>query len=212
MGANPYEALIQGGDEAVKKWRRKTLAILGRHLLPDPQSRSSRDVPRNYRIPVLSPGDRRAFIRSMWTPFIPDADWSGVIREPAGTAQVYLDVSGSMDLEMPLIVALLGRLSRHIRRPFWAFSDEVAPAVIRDNQLRAMTSGGTSMSCVLEHLAVTRPACAVVVTDGYIEEVEPELLGKVSGIRLHAIVTRDGNPSSLERAGIPCTQLDEVPS
>ncbi len=52
-----------------------------------------------------------------------------------GSAQVYLDVSGSMDAEMPLIVALLGRLARYIRRPFWAFSDEVAPARIEGGRL-----------------------------------------------------------------------------
>jgi hypothetical protein len=35
-----------------------------------------------------------------------------------GRAQVYLDVSGPMNTEMPLIVALPGRLSAWIRRPF----------------------------------------------------------------------------------------------
>jgi hypothetical protein len=212
VGANPYEALVHGRNEALERWCGKTLAVLRRHLEPDRRARASRDLPREYRIPVLSPGDRRAFIRALWTPFIPDAAWSGAIHAPIGTAQVYLDVSGSMNAEMPLIIALLGRLSGHIRRPFWAFSDQVAPAVIEKNRLRTVTTGGTSMSCVLEHLAKTRPAAAVVVTDGYIETVEPALLRKAAATRLHAIVTRDGSPAALARAGIPYTQLDEVPS
>jgi len=212
IGANPYEALFTGKDEAVEQWCRKTQRILQAHVEPDRTSRNRRNVALDYRIPVLSPGDRRAFVRSLWSPFIPDAAWSTTIRETQGTTQVYLDVSGSMDLELPLIIALLGRLSRHIRRPFWAFSDEVSPAVIEKNQLKTATSGGTSMGCVLEHLVVTQPAAAVVVTDGYIEQVEPDLLERAAATRLHAIVTRDGNTAALDRAGIPCTQLDEVPS
>jgi hypothetical protein len=212
VGANPYEALVAGRNEALEQWRRKTLAVLRRHVEPDRRSRAHRDVPLEYRVPVLSPGDRRAFIRSLWSPFIPDAAWSSAVPRPEGTAQVYLDVSGSMDCEMPLIIALLGRLSRHIRRPFWAFSDEVAPALIERNQLRTVTTGGTSMACVLEHLARTQPAAAIVITDGYIEEVDPELLRQAAATRLHAVITRDGNCLTLERAGIPYTQLDEVPS
>ena len=105
-------------------------------------------------------------------------------------ANVYLDVSGSMNAEMPHIIALLGRLSRYIRRPFWAFSDRVAPALIKDGKLVASTTGGTSMACVLEHVAETRPASAIVVTDGYIEQLRPSLVKKAAGVRLHALEPR----------------------
>jgi hypothetical protein len=193
-------------------WERKTLAILKRHLQPDRKSRTTHEVAVDYHLPVLSPGDRRAFMRSLWAPFLPEAQWTTTKAARAGTAQVYLDVSGSMNAEMPLIITLLGRLSKYIQRPFWAFSDVVAPAVIENGQLRANTTGGTSMSCVLEHLAVTKPASAIVVTDGYIEEVDRRLMQGISTTRFHAIVTRDGNPSALHRAGIAYTQLDEVPS
>jgi hypothetical protein len=211
-GANPYEEIFSGKDESLLRWERKTLAVLKRYLQPDRKSRASHEVPVDYRLPVLSPGDRRAFMRSLWAPFLPEAQWTTTKTAPDGTAQVYLDVSGSMYSEMPLIVALLGRLSKYIRRPFWAFSDIVAPAVIENGQLRAETSGGTSMSCVLEHIALTRPASAIVVTDGYIEEVDQCLIQGISKTRFHAIVTRDGSPSALHRAGITYTQLDEVPS
>jgi len=212
IGANPYEALFTGKNEPMQQWERKTLAILKQHLQPDRKSRATHEVPVDYRLPVLSPGDRRAFMRSLWAPFLPEAGWSTSKKIPDGTAQVYLDVSGSMYAEMPLIIALLGRLSRYIRRPFWAFSDIVAPAVIENGQLKAETSGGTSMSCVLEHLALTRPTSAIVVTDGYIENVDKRLIKDISATRFHAIVTRDGSPSALRRAGITYTQLDEVPS
>ena len=77
------------------------------------------------------------FARALWSPLIPEAAWESHRRIGGGSAQVYLDVSGSMNAEMPLIVALLARLGAHIRRPFWAFSDVVAPA--RDSRRTACT-------------------------------------------------------------------------
>ncbi len=68
------------------------------------------------------------------------------------------------------------------------------------------------MSCVLEHVAKTRPDAAIVVTDGYIEEIDRRLVNRVSGSRLHALVTRDGDPRLLAKAGLSYTQLDKVPS
>ena len=66
------------------------------------------------------------------------------------------------------------------------------------------------MACVLEHIAETRPASAVVVTDGYIEQVDRNLLTRTVATKIHAIVTRDGSPAALRRIGMPYTQLDEV--
>jgi hypothetical protein len=180
--------------------------------MPDALSCAHESTSAQYTLPVLSTGDRRAVLQARWSPFLPEARWQGERPDRVGTTQVYLDVSGSMSLEMPHIVALLGRLGSYIRRPFWAFSDVVAPARIERGQLLADTTGGTSLSCVLEHLARTRPSAAVVITDGYIEEIEPQLLAGLSGTRLHAIVTRDGDPLPLAKAGISYTQLSRIPS
>jgi hypothetical protein len=212
VGAAAHEALFTARDERLARWQRTTLAVLKRHLEADPRSCATDERPREYRIPVLSAGDRRAFVRALWDPFLPEARWLDVAPCRSGTAHVYLDVSGSMCAEMPLIVALLGRLGRHIRRPFWAFSDVVATAVIDRGQLKAETTGGTSLACVLEHVARTRPRAAVVVTDGYLEEIAPAAVAATSATRLHVIVTRDGDPSRLRRAGIPYTQLERLPS
>jgi hypothetical protein len=117
-----------------------------------------------------------------------------------------------MNHAMPLIIGLLNRLGRHIRRPFWAFSNEVAPAVIEKGNLKTSTTGGTSMACVLEHVAKTRPDAAIIITDGYIEALDRRLVVKAAGTRLHVLVTRDGNPNLIKRAGLSYTQLDGVPS
>lgn len=209
-GANPYEILVNAKQTALADWKTRTLAVLRKHLEPAPGAHRT-PVPVSARLPVLSPSDRRAFLRATWSPFLPDAEWAATATRPEGRAHVYLDVSGSMNAEMPLIVALLGQLSAWIRRPFWAFSTEVVPAVIERGALRAGTSGGTSLECVLEHLAQTRPACAVIVTDGYVEAIAKRRVKALGHTRLHAIVTRDGHPALLEAAGIPYSQLGRLP-
>jgi hypothetical protein len=212
IGGALAETLVAADDAPVRRWAARTLAVLRRHVTADRHSRARRAEPCGYRIPVLSPGDRRAFLRARWSPFLPEAAWEGQRLQPEGTAQVYLDVSGSMDREMALLIGLLGRLGRHVRRPFWAFSDEVAPAVIERKQLKTETTGGTSMACVLAHVAKTRPEAAVVVTDGYIEALDPHLVAQAAGTRLHVLITRDGSPRLIAGAGLSYTQLEGLPS
>jgi hypothetical protein len=212
VGAQAYRGEFRAADTAVDRWRRETYAVLRRHLLPDPRSTAREPAPRSFTLPVLSTGDRRAVLRSLWSPFLPEARWETEHPARAGSAHVYLDVSGSMYAEMPLIVALLGRLTPYIRRPFWAFSNIVAPARIEQGRLIASTTGGTSMGCVLAHVARTRPRAAIVVTDGYIEPLSAAQVAATAGIRLHVILTRDGDAGLLQRAGLPYTQLSRLPS
>jgi predicted metal-dependent peptidase len=211
IGAVAYRNEVRSADAAVDQWRRETYAVLRRHLLPDPRSVAREPSSRSFSLPVLSPGDRRAALRSLWSPFLPDARWETEHTSRAGSAHVYLDVSGSMDAEMPLVVALLGRLSTYIRRPFWAFSNVVAPARIEQGRLIADTTGGTSMGCVLDHVARMKPRAAIVVTDGYIEPLSHKQVAATAATRLHIIVTRDGNTSELQVARLPYTQLSRLP-
>jgi len=212
VGGPMVDALFPADKAPMRAWEAKSLALIRRHITPDRNSHNHREELWSYRIPVLSPADRRAFLRAQWSPFLPESSWEGQRTTRDGTAQVYLDVSGSMNAEMPLVIGLLNRLGRHIRRPFWAFSDHVAPAVIENGQLRTSTSGGTSMLCVLEHVAKTRPDAAIVVTDGYIESISPVQVAKAMGTRLHVLVTRDGHPGLIAKAGLPYTQLEKVPT
>lgn len=213
VGAQVYRNEVRAADRAVEQWRREAYAVLRRHLLPDSASAVTERAATSCVLPVLSPGDRRAALRALWSPFLPDARWDTTQPVRAGSAHVYLDVSGSMNAEMPLIVALLGRLTPYIRRPFWAFSNVVAPARIEQGRLIADTTGGTSLGCVLEHVARTKPRAAIIVTDGYVEHIPAsQMAAAARGTRLHAIVTRDGNANLLQRAGLPYTQLSRLPS
>lgn len=198
-------------EEKLRRWERAAWKTIRPLLTPDPRSRSFDTVDRAVSLPILNGADRRGILRSLWNPLIPDIRWDLPSPRPAGSTLIYLDVSGSMEAEMQSLVTLLNRFRRWIRLPFWAFSDEVAPATIEYGELKTRTTGGTSVNCVLAHLAETRPEKALVVTDGYIEACDPTLLRKIRGVALHALVSRDGNPAALEQAGIPCTQLNEYP-
>ena len=210
VGATQYQASVRRSDAGVRRWRQTAYEVLRRHLLPDATSARSLAAADTW-LPVLSPGDRCAALRATWSPFLPDAHWASQRLSPAGRAHVYLDASGSMDAELPLLVSVLARLAGHITRPFWAFSTVVAPARIEEGRLIADTTGGTSMRCVLEHVARHRPRAAVVVTDGYIEALSASDVAAVRATRLHILVTRDGTTVPFARMGLPYTQLGKVP-
>jgi hypothetical protein len=211
VGVEACNRAVRAAETARARWRAELLTVLRRHLLPDPRAARTGDAEHSSPLPVLNAGDRRAFARALWSPLLPEALWSSRAPIARASALVYLDVSGSMTREMPEIIALLARLGRYIRRPFWAFSDVVAPAVIKDGELQTSTTGGTSMGCVLRHIETHRPRAAVVVTDGYIESLAPRAVRRIGTTRLHAIVTREGSPTALARAGVPYTQLGRMP-
>jgi hypothetical protein len=50
----------------------------------------------------------------------------------------------------------------------------------------------------------------VIVTDGFIEKVPKPLLRKVSGIRIHVLLSRDGSATLLNEAGLLYTQLGRM--
>jgi hypothetical protein len=212
VGPRARSLRTAAASTALKRWRRQARSILEQHLYPEPDGARTWARSDDARLPLLHAGDRRAFGRTLWSPLLPAVAWPSERQRPTGRAHVYLDVSGSMNAEMPELIALLSSLARHICRPFWAFSDAVCPATIRNGVLETDTSGGTSMACVLRHLIRHRPPAAVVLTDGYIEALEPaQVKAACAHTRLHAIITRDGSAKALRDAGIPYTQLGGLP-
>jgi hypothetical protein len=61
----------------------RTLAVLRKHLEPAPGA-PRRPEPASARLPVLSPSDRRAFLRATWSPFLPEAEWAATAPRPNG--------------------------------------------------------------------------------------------------------------------------------
>ena len=208
IGANAYESLIAADTHVNTLWEATAWRALRDCLIPDSASRAMEMSEIQSMLPVLTSRDKRAFLKSLWSPFLPESIWESEHHKPIGSAQVYLDVSGSMYAELQAIVGLLSRLRRYIRVPFWAFSDKVAPATIENGILKTQTTGGTSINCVLEHIAKTRPGKAIIVTDGYIEPCRGDLLAQVKDQNILALVSRDGSDDELVKARIRCVQLE----
>lgn len=212
IGSNPYEAIFVKKDERMTRWERTTWRVLMNLLMPDRTAPQREWEEQEIMMPILTEQDRRSFLKAIWSPLIPEAVWQTHVPKKAATTQIYLDVSGSMNAEMQAIVALLNRLRRFIRMPFWAFSDEVKPAIIEKGVLKTQTTGGTSMNCVLRHVAEMKPGKALIITDGYIEPCQEALLNGIKGQTLHILLSRDGSAAKILKVGIPYTQLEKYPS
>jgi hypothetical protein len=193
-------------------WRAQTLPVLRRLIVPDPRSRLTLPQTRTHLAPVLNTSDRRGTLRAMWSPLIPEIAWNTVHPRPAGSVQIYLDVSGSMNTFLDALIALLAGFSSHIRQPLWAFSTEVHPARIVAGELQTSTTGGTMLGCVYQHIRQTRPEKALIVTDGFVEDssagAKPREL-----CAIEALIPHDGYDTILvNQHKIPTTRLSKLPS
>lgn len=117
----------------------------------------------------------------------------------ASESIVYLDVSGSMHGTLPVLHAALVPLRREHRPLIHVFSTVVARVVDGDfDRGRIPTTGGTSITPVLEHLlddaTVSRARAAVVLTDGYFGPPPPSLVRRIIAreIRIHLGVGAGG--------------------
>jgi hypothetical protein len=192
-------------------WRQSVLPVLNRLISPDPFSHARKQVPVPFVLPVLNPTDRRGWLRSLWNPLLPDITWEGSQSRPSGNVQVYLDVSGSMREWINSIVCMLAEFMPYIRMPFWAFSTKVVPATIRDGVLSTRTTGGTRMGEVYAHIASTRPEKALIVTDGFIENVPFDQRKLIGSTIVEALIPEKGCDKVLKRMGIHVTVLPELP-
>lgn len=81
---------------------------------------------------------------------------------------VYVDVSGSMDNEMPRVFAALDSIKEFVNFPLYAFSTRVHPVTRRNLESRdVLSTGGTEFDCVAEHAIKHRHEKLLLITDGY---------------------------------------------
>jgi hypothetical protein len=86
-----------------------------------------------------------------------------------GRADVYLDVSGSVDAMLPHLYGALSTLRMYVSPKVHLFSTRVQ--TIGLDRLCAgevRTTGGTDLACVLRHVANERPKKVLIITDGYV--------------------------------------------
>ncbi len=215
MGLALADTNLFGASDSLRDWQREAWRVLCRCLTDDENNRQTTSVDIPFTLPVLTPSDRRAWLKAGWSPILPSAVSTTCVRrrKMGQTAQIYLDVSGSMTAELTALVGLLWKLRRHVRSPFWSFANTVERAEIIDGQLKTQGTGGTDLNPVLEHIVKTGAQKALIITDGYVGGINPALLDQVqSGQQIYGIVSRNGTTEPFLRAGIEYAQLGRFTS
>ena len=210
-GGAPFSARIDlRRHPAVRRAVHTLLSQAARGSNSGPSVRNEVDVPALTPLPQAR--DRRAQLQRLLgaTPLL----WEGLAhtpgREPAGQVTVYLDVSGSMQAWLPVLLRTLADHAGLVRWPVLGFSTEVHPIGRADMQAgRFKTTGGTHIACVAQHMVNERVSRAVVITDGDVQHLPTALQHRLKRLRpLVHVGLIDGCHASLcERLGWRLTRL-----
>lgn len=189
----------------VNSWNKETLRVLEKCMRPDPKA--IREDASILRLPILSNKDRRSFARIATDALLPFSEHEYVKRIPSESVNIYLDVSGSMDEEIDRLIILLSGFRSLIRRPLWVFSNKVDKAVFRNGKIEYESTGGTSISCVFDHIREKGFRRSLIVTDGYVEIISHGMLRGISKKDLHVLVSANGQGQPFYAHGIRYHQL-----
>ncbi len=166
--------------------------------------------------PTLSPfdtgRDRRAAVQRMlgFEPLLWADEATRVQRSPVERVRVYLDLSGSMDRVLPALYAALAGCLDLVEPLVWGFSNGIAP--LTHAQLRAgvrLTTGGTDIEAVTDHLLDAGARRALVVTDGWVGLVPDDHRRRLAQqrVKLVAAITEGGDAGFAEAIGAPVHRL-----
>jgi hypothetical protein len=112
---------------------------------------------------------------------------------------------------LPRLLGLLLPFVADGRATAWQFSTAVERLALADLRRGALvTTYGTSIDCVLDHL-LAHPAVrrAVVVTDGVVGPARLDLTRRLAerGVRIHAVLPEEGWRRDLDASGATVTVL-----
>ena len=192
-------ALGQRREEAVRVLRRALMRLAG---LTDSSGRLRPDIGSVESI--LPYGrDRKAWLREAWGEAVPMHRTELVSRSLSrrGQVHVYLDVSGSMDGVIRPLYAALASLTPWLAPRVQLFSTQVKAIPLADlHQGKLLTTGGTHIDCVTDHLLEQQVERALIVTDGWVGRVASEHAHalKKRRVRIEAAITADGDPDFMQ--------------
>jgi hypothetical protein len=173
--------------------------------------------PREIRVQdvIPTPTDRRASV-ARCSGVQPLLYWrSSTLPRAArsGRAQVYLDVSGSMDSYVRPLYGGLSALRRYIEPTVLLFSTQVH--AIRLDDLRSgkvQTTGGTSFDPVIADILQRRSRKVLLITDGYVgapTSAQVEQF-RVARCELRVLLTPKGWRRDLENIAARIDELPEI--
>jgi hypothetical protein len=137
------------------------------------------------------------------------------VRRPLAQERthVYLDVSGSMSGELPLVYAALQPLAALLHPRVHLFSTVIADIGLAQlaRGVRIGT-GGTDIGPVTDHVLEHRVRRAVIVTDGWVGNVPQEHARALARkrCRFAAVVSGHGDPSFTKRLACRVWRLPEL--
>jgi hypothetical protein len=167
------------------------------------------------RTPFDAGHDRRAWVQRLSgvEPLLFDGSIASRLPVGCEPIRVYLDVSGSMDRVLPPLYAALAACLDSVEPIVYGFSTDVAPlthAQLRDGL--KLTTGGTEVATVTEHLLRTGARRAVIVTDGWVGRIPDDHLAEIRRrrLRLAVAVTTPGDPGFASAASLSTYRLPEL--
>jgi len=214
LGNRLSDALYAASDEDPKDlWMKKTRRLIIKMLSDDGRYRCKTGA-LPIPLPFVSPTDKKSFVKMQWSEFLTYHLWELTAINEHAAANVYLDVSLSMSRILPLLIKILSSLTHLIKQPFWAFSTEVSEAIIENGHLKAASTGGTSLECVLKHILSNRVSSALIITDGYIENLDKDIVQMVNNrAKVFTLISPGGSAGEIKSSNLgKYIFLEEVPS
>lgn len=159
--------------------------------------------------------DRKAWLREHWGDSVPlhRAALPAHTLTRRGRVQVYLDVSGSMDGVIRPLYAALASLAPWLAPEVQLFSTTVTGVPIaRLRKGDLVTTWGTDIRCVTEHMLRNKVERALVVTDGWVGNIPGEHVATLRkrGVRIEAAVTAGGDPGFAQALGSRVCRLPDL--
>jgi hypothetical protein len=203
---------IVAEDKALLSIEQTMELVLRRACRPARRGDPQRDRvtrPRKVQTPIPVARDRQRLARKrlgvhslLWNG---EVDERRIVNGSPGTALVYLDVSGSMDAELPRLIIPLRKFVERGLATTWQFSTIVEPLSLDELQSgKVTTTGGTAVSSVLEHaLSQEGISSVVIVSDGFVEETDLSIKRQLDerGITVESVVCARGDVSPLNKLG-----------
>jgi hypothetical protein len=148
------------------------------------------------------PDRRAAVLNAMGTPTLfYRARLKRVQTSTTGQVHIYLDVSGSMENYIEIIMGSLKPVRQFLHPIIQVFSTEISehsPEEILNGFYK--TTGGTDINCVIEHIIEHSIKRAVIITDGYVGGILDHLSSKLpDNLRIAKIITSDGCKKDLDQ-------------
>jgi hypothetical protein len=190
----------------ISRWRKQTHELLQRCFAEEINSKK-KQRPQEIFLPILNSGDKRALARFYSYSGIPMVKNTTSVNTPSSKVSIYLDVSGSMNLEIDCLITLIHYFRDYLKMPIWTFSDEVHPSRFQDGKLQYATTNGTQIASVFDHIRKNRIDKCLIITDGFMEPITPEHLNGLNLENIHFIISSAGSGHILNSCGLKYYQL-----